>query len=260
MNVKKWGLYGGVAAILVLAIGLYYFQPWNKSDILSAEAVTESVLQQYPDFKIEDNRLQGSEYHLRLVTETGGEYRLTVDAETGSIQTIEQISEGEVDTPAPQSREAIKKAVLADTPGELKYLELISDSSGENYYKAEVQTADQIVELQLDPYSGKVLSRSEVQPQKPDSGSEQPAESEEPIRLISEQDAIDIALAEVKGEFEDIELRARESDIPYYLVEIEDVSGEEMIVQVLAITGTVKSVMPEDDFDNNDDDQDDENE
>lgn len=258
MNVKKWGLYGGVAAVLVLAIGLYYFQPWNKSDILSAEAVSESVINQYPG-EIKENKLQGDAYHLRLVTETG-EYRLTVDAESGSIQTIEQISEGEVNTPAMKTREVIKRAVLADTPGELEYLELVSDSSEGKYYKAEVQTADQIVELQLDPYSGKVLSRSEVQPQKPDSGSEQPAESEEPIRLISEQDAIDIALAEVNGEFEDIELRARESDIPYYLVEIEDVNGEEMIVQVLAITGTVKSVMHEDDFDDNDDDQDDENE
>ncbi|OMC66299.1 hypothetical protein BK126_19960 [Paenibacillus sp. FSL H7-0326] len=258
MNVKKWGLYGGVAAILVLAIGLYYFQPWNKSDILSAEAVSESVTQQYPG-TIEENKLQGDEYHLRLVTKTGDEYRLTVDAESGSIQTIEQISEGEVDTPVPQSREAIKKAVLADTPGKLLLLELVSDSPEGKYYKAEVQTKDQIVELRLDPYSGEVLSRSETKPQNPDSDNKQPAETQEPIRLISEQDAIDIALAEVKGEFEDIELRARESDIPYYLVEIENVSGEEMIVQVLAITGTVKSVEHEDDFDDNDDDQDDEN-
>lgn len=259
MNVKKWGLYGGVAAILVLAIGLYYFQPWNKSDILSAETVSESVLQQYPDSKIEDNRLQGSEYHLRLVTKTGGEYRLTVDAESGSIQTIEQISQSEVNTPVMQSREDIKKAVLADTPGDLLFLELVPESSGGKRYRAEVQTTDQIVELQLDPYSGEVLSRSELKPQDPNTGSGQPADPQEPIRLISEQDAIDIALAEVNGELEDIELRARESDIPYYLVEIEDVSGEEMIVQVLAITGKVKSVMHEDAFDDNDD-QEDENE
>ncbi|HDT7699225.1 TPA: PepSY domain-containing protein [Enterococcus faecium] len=254
MKMKKWGLYGGLAVILLIAIGLYFFQPWNRSDILSAEAVSESVLQQYPGGRIEQSDLQGGEYRLRLVTETG-DYDLKVDAESGSIITIERMTQAETSRPELQSRDKIKKAVLADTPGDLSYLELIPDSSGQQQYRAEVKTKDGVVELSIDPYSGEVLSRTEMQAEEPQTDNEQPT-GEGAIRLLSEKDAVDIALAEVNGELEDVELRARESDTPYFLVEIEDVNGEEFIVQVHAITGIVQSVMPEDDYD----DEDDENE
>ena len=58
---------------------------------------------------------------------------------------------------------------------------------------------------------------------------------------ITEQDASDIALKQVKGKVEDVDLK--ESDgLKYYLVEIESEQDQEATVQIHSITGEVLSI------------------
>ncbi len=66
-------------------------------------------------------------------------------------------------------------------------------------------------------------------------------EPKEPVKQISEAEAISIALTKVNGEVDDVDLEQSNGE-SYYLVSIETVNGEEGIVQVHAITGEVMSI------------------
>ncbi|WP_020615073.1 PepSY domain-containing protein [Paenibacillus daejeonensis] len=82
-------------------------------------------------------------------------------------------------------------------------------------------------------------------------GTDQPEEpgGEEPPPLpLTEEEAIKIALGQVLGKVEDVELRSNDNGI-YYLIEIETPEEREAVIQVNAITGTVISVIWDDDDD-----------
>lgn len=66
-------------------------------------------------------------------------------------------------------------------------------------------------------------------------------EPKEPVKQISEAEAISIALTKVKGEVDDVDLEQSGGE-SYYLVSIETVNGEEGTVQIHAITGEVMSI------------------
>jgi len=59
--------------------------------------------------------------------------------------------------------------------------------------------------------------------------------------LISEKQAMKIALGQLKGEVEDIEF-VRTNDGGYYLVEIDDNKDNEATFQIHAISGKILSV------------------
>ncbi|SDJ24743.1 PepSY domain-containing protein [Salimicrobium halophilum] len=72
--------------------------------------------------------------------------------------------------------------------------------------------------------------------------SEAPSETEEePLRLLTEEEAGINAQEEVAGTIDDIDYE-QEGDIPYYLVEIERSDEREATVQIHAINGEVMSI------------------
>ncbi|MBM4760784.1 PepSY domain-containing protein [Bacillus sp. B15-48] len=79
-----------------------------------------------------------------------------------------------------------------------------------------------------------------------DSGNKAEEPTAEQVRTISEKEAVAIALKEINGEVDDIDLESS-GGIIYYLIEIErDEDDEEATVQVNAISGEVMSIMWDD--------------
>lgn len=73
----------------------------------------------------------------------------------------------------------------------------------------------------------------------PDSPSE--GQKEQPTNHISKEEAISIALSQVKGEIDDVDIE-QSNGLIYYLVEIEANDEKEATVQINAISGEVMSI------------------
>lgn len=239
---KKLGYAGGGAAVLVLLI-LCFVQPWDRSGaVLSAEEVEMSVTSQYPG-TIEDSSFKDGQYHLRLKMDTGA-YDVTVDGKDGSVLTIQQISKTSEQEKAILSRDTVKEQLLSETGGKLLFLELITKENQE-LYKAKVMTDTERILYEIDPYTGEVLSKQTITIGQDEDEEEKNEEAEKRF-FIAEEEAGKIALAEVAGEVDDVELRGESTSNPYYLVEIDTPDDKEAVIQIHAVTGKIQSVTWED--------------
>ncbi len=139
-----------------------------------------------------------------------------------------------------------------------------------NQFVMELERSSGIYELIINKETGEVASlkrieqkeegtKPEEQP-KPIEPTEQP-ESSEPTaqdegkvsKSLTEQEAAALALQQVAGIVDDIDLE-NVNGITYYLVDIETEDGREAKVEINAITGEVKSLTWDDDGQDDDDD------
>ncbi|WP_052770548.1 PepSY domain-containing protein [Paenibacillus sp. IHB B 3415] len=150
------------------------------------------------------------------------------------------------------SREQAEQAVLKEYAGTLESLRLQSGK-----YVAELKTAQGLYELKLDGATGEILSivllkraaEPTVQPtpaasQAPAGGATaapSPVPSPSAQRVVSEDEAVRLALQEVAGEPDDVDTGINDSGA-FYLVEIKTSDGREAVVQVNAISGSIMSV------------------
>lgn len=150
------------------------------------------------------------------------------------------------------SREQAEQAVLKEYAGTVESLRLQSGK-----YVAELETAQGLYELKLDGATGEILSivllkraaEPAVQPtpaasQAPAGGATaapSPAPSPSAQRVVSEDEAVRLALQEVAGEPDDVDTGINDSGA-FYLVEIKTSDGREAVVQVNAISGSIMSV------------------
>ncbi|NQX47576.1 PepSY domain-containing protein [Paenibacillus tritici] len=154
------------------------------------------------------------------------------------------------------SREQAEQAVLNEYPGKVGSLEL---QAGQ--YIAELQTVQGWYKLKLDGATGEIISivllkhtvEPVVQPTPSVSGalpggaaaspspSPPPTPSPSAQRVVSEDEAVRLALQEVPGKPDDVDTGINESGA-YYLVEIKTSDGREAVVQVNAISGGIMSV------------------
>lgn len=233
MNIKKKLGYAGAGAAVLIGLVLLFVQPWNHAkSVLSAEAVEETVISQYPG-TVEKSTLENGEYHLRISTDTGT-YEFAVDSSDGSILSIQQISKSGAKEHAILSRDTVKEKLLSETGGKLLFLELITKED-QDIYKAKVKTDTERTLFEIDPYTAEVLSRQTITIDEEDN-------EEENQKFLAEEEVEKIAMAEVEGEVDDTELRGEDTNHPYYLVEIETDDDKEAVIQIHAITGQVQSV------------------
>lgn len=172
------------------------------------------------------------------------------------------------------SREAAEQALLEEYPGSIANL---SQQSGN--YMAELQTAQGMYEVKLDGATGEIISIVQlkavptpaptptpgIQPAPDASGAPvvsatppggaasatPPAPSPSPPqRVVSEAEAVKLALQEVPGEADDVDTGINEAGA-FYLVEIKTPDDREAVVQVDAISGNIRSVTWEEPDDDN---------
>ncbi|WP_052404879.1 PepSY domain-containing protein [Bacillus rubiinfantis] len=133
--------------------------------------------------------------------------------------------------------------------------EVTSIKQEKNQYVIEMERAHIKYEVKLGKEEGEVLAfvkksgtKDEVKEnQAPPKSSQSPVNTEEDGKepqtsvTITEQTATDIALKQVRGTVDDIDLETS-GDTSYYLIEIDTADEKEAVVQIHAITGKVMSV------------------
>lgn len=238
---KRWiPLAGALGLAAAIAILLWLWQPWNTQDkALTAEEAEQVVLGQY-EGDIEQIFLENGQYQVMLRSENGL-YQLDLDAASGAIHSIRQTEKtGDTQQKALLSRDRVKAALQARTEGQVDRLELIS-RDGEPVYQAVIKEENgESVEIIVDPYTGETLLTQNIEPP-------QVNEEDKSARLLNEEEASKIALTEIPGVVDDVDLRDTDSGIPYYLIDIELEDGREATVEINAISGAIRSVTWDDD-------------
>ncbi|MCM3135634.1 PepSY domain-containing protein [Paenibacillus polysaccharolyticus] len=231
---------GAGTLAVALVVALVWWKPWEPArEQLSADAVAQSVLNQYPG-EIIHTTLKDGTYLMQLRSETGL-YDVQVDAFTAAVQSIKRLEANpQSEEKTLWSREQMKSELLKQRAGEqLVSLELV-EQQGSPVYTAVVKGKDNSrQELTIDPYTGEVISSKAI---KSTPSSEAGGTTEKEPQFLSEKQAEQKALARVPGEVDDVELRGTNSGNPYYLVEIDLEDGREATVQVNAISGAIRSV------------------
>lgn len=216
---KRWLIIGIVslimASIILLFIQNRFFQaePFNE-----AEAIQH--IETIYNGQVKETEKRGNDYRMVFVRDRAI-YTVLLDAASGQVRDL-RLKEAE--RKLLLSEKQIKQ-LMESTYGEIEKIKL-----NQTIYTVQVENKDTQKELTIDAYTGKVLTEKDMQPVKqPEGGG-----------MLSEQQAIKIALQQLNGEVDSVDYEEAE-DGGYYLVEIET-KDEEAVFQIHAISGQVMSV------------------
>ncbi|KXH83826.1 PepSY domain-containing protein [Sporosarcina sp. HYO08] len=201
---KKPWLIPVILTILILVAGDFF----TKQFVTKAEAMPEGEirhqLEEMYGGQVKQLALKGLVYEVEL-TNKQGIYEMEVDAETGKVLSLAQTKK---ETSTAKQDEKNHEVGTAPSDNENLPKDVQKENIGQN--------------------------------EKPTGSSE----LKEETVLISKQQAINIALAQQKGEVDDVDFVRTESG-GYYIVEIEvenDARGDEVYFQIHAISGKILSV------------------
>lgn len=217
---KKKGIIAiGIALFLLIIIVAWLLPQWSmlSHDKLSENEVKELVKERYGGAvqQVETK----DEAFIVSFDRTGQLYQLKMNRVSGEIEEIAR-TEGKKQRLTEQE---VKELIQAASLGELQSLTL-KEQSGEDVFVSEVVKLGEKREVIVHAVTGQVLS-NEI-------ADEQPSRN----TILTEDEAINIALQAVEGEVDDVDLE-NEEDHVFYLIEIETDDEKEAIVEVNAITG-----------------------
>ncbi|MBD7963874.1 PepSY domain-containing protein [Fictibacillus norfolkensis] len=230
MNKKTAVIFGIIIVILLLVFGTREWVNGNQGSTLEKEKMNRIISAKYPGEILSTeltNREDNRQYKTVLKSEQGV-YVIWSDAVSGEIldmnRTDDEVSQGKSIT----KDEAEK---IAAEHGDVKSLEFNEENK---VYLVRVQNEGKIYRLEINGTTGDLKSKNEVE-----SGDE-PAQ---PNTKISEEEAKQIALKEVKGSITDIELDD-EDGVIVYEVEIVTKTKEAQVI-INAFSGEVNSITME---------------
>lgn len=219
---KKW-LIPIIVIIMSCAVALWFLQNrfFNVEPLDEAEAIAH--IESLYSGRVEQIEKNNHYYEVQL-TRNGAKYNVEIDAKTRQITEL-TLKEAAI---MPLLTEAQVRKVVGDyTPDKIESVAL-----KDTYYEVKVESKNIIKSLKIDIYTGEILSETETKKEV-----NEPSSVE---TVISEQQAIQIALKQLNGEFDSIEYEETEEG-GYYLIEIET-ENEEAEFQIHAVTGEVMSV------------------
>lgn len=219
-----------ISASGLLLAALFVFAVMQFTNVSASESITESEAKE-----IIKDRYQGEILNLKKVNSTyliemkRGEvfYQIKLSENGGEILSFEkkgQISKGEQKQ---LDEEKIKEIIQAEESGELLSLKKVTHKE-KSAFEATVQKDEAKIKITVDALNGEVLSRVAE-------------ETKVPVKNLTEEEAVQIALKNEPGEVDDISFGETDKG-SYYLVEIEKDDGREAAVEIHAITGEVLSV------------------
>ncbi|PPA72263.1 PepSY domain-containing protein [Jeotgalibacillus proteolyticus] len=232
-----WMSGGALLAVILFFIGTQLLTSIQAAEPLTEEGASEMVLERYPDGDIKVLSRQSSGYTVEFEI-SSGLYEMKINKDTGEIEslkvienTAEQGGSTTVDeTPSKDeilTEDEVKEIAAKHSNGELTSFEMVQKQNSAAY-EAVIKDNDKVVTLLIDPSSGEIISETtEI------------TEAKNPVP-ITEDKAKEIALTEVTGTVDDVELEQSEEGF-YFLVEIETGDDREAIVQINAISGNVMS-------------------
>lgn len=226
---KPWALPLIFTIIILVAGGLFIGNLVAKKAPLSSEEIQKQLETIY-DGKVENMTLQKGVY-IAEITRSGAHYSAEVDAVSGKVLVLNQLSKVEEERPQILSEKEVRAEIAKKYPGRIERLSL-NKNKELPVYNAEVVKEKALVELQLDALTGKIIS-------------ENMKESTTEDVLITKEQAVKIALGQLKGEVEYVGFQ-KTNDGGYYLVKIEqdkeDADDLEAVFHIHAITGEIISV------------------
>ncbi|MCM3585107.1 PepSY domain-containing protein [Mesobacillus maritimus] len=201
----------GIGAVILLVIMIAVWQISNimtSAEPLTAEEATNKVKDLYSGEIVEVK--EGKELYLITIELETGTYEIEIDRLTGDIGSMTRTTTD-----------------LADK----------EQSNGKNSNQEDSQETPSSENPQGSDDQANGGKQSEP---KPESSGKKP----EAPKLLSEKEAIAIALKEINGEVEEVELQTSDG-ITYYLIEVErevNDEDEEATIKINAVTGEVKSI------------------
>ncbi|MGM0902673.1 MAG: PepSY domain-containing protein [Bacillota bacterium] len=206
----------GAGVFLVVMFAVWQVgKVMTSAQPLTAEEATQKVQELYKGDIVRVK--EGKELYLITIVLDKGTYEIEIDRESGDIASVTRTKKGGASKEGAQ-KEATEEE-QTETPPSTPQEEEPSEQGGK----------DKTPENQGTPPDN---DNSNAKPETP--------------RQITEQEAIAIALKQLNGEVDDVELEESGGRI-YYLVEIEREGEEaEATIQINAISGEVMSVFWED--------------
>jgi uncharacterized membrane protein YkoI len=232
MNKKTAVISGIVFVVLLLVFGTREWVNGNQGSTLGIEKMNKIVSAKYPGEILSTeltNRDDTRQYKTVLKNEQGV-YVIWSDAVSGEILDMNRTENEQVQEERITKVEAEK---IAAKHGKVKSAEFNKQNK---VYLVLVSSEGTTYRLEINATNGDIKSKNEVE-----SGDED--EPAQPNTKITEEEAKQVALNEVKGTVTDIELD-EEDEVIVYEVEIETKTKEAQVI-INAFSGEVNSVTME---------------
>jgi uncharacterized membrane protein YkoI len=223
---KPWALPLIFTIIILVAGGLFIGNLMTNKTPLSSEEI-QGQLETIYDGKVDNLTLENGVYFAEI-TRTDALYSAEIDAMSGKVLALNQLSKVEEVKPQILSEKEVREEIAKKYPGEIERLSL-NKNKEQPVYDAEVVKEKALVELEVDALTGEIIS-------------ENMKETTTEDVIITRDQAIEIALRELKGEVEYVVFE-KTDDGGYYLVEIEqdneDTDDLEAVFHIHAVTGKI---------------------
>jgi uncharacterized membrane protein YkoI len=223
---KPWALPLIFTIIILVAGGLFIGNLMTNKTPLSSEEI-QGQLETIYDGKVDNLTLENGVYFAEI-TRTDALYSAEIDAMSGKVLALNQLSKVEEVKPQILSETEVREEIAKKYPGEIERLSL-NKNKEQPVYDAEVVKEKALVELEVDALTGEIIS-------------ENMKETTTEDVIITRDQAIEIALRELKGEVEYVVFE-KTDDGGYYLVEIEqdneDTDDLEAVFHIHAVTGKI---------------------
>ncbi|WP_342513428.1 PepSY domain-containing protein [Sporosarcina sp. FSL K6-1522] len=223
---KPWFILAVIAVVLLVG-GVFLGNILMKKEPLP-EADIRSQLESRYGGTVERLSMRDGVYSAEML-KSGALYELEIDAVTGSVLALNQTG---VEEPAQQvlAEADVQKIIAGKYSGTIERMSL--DKSREvPVYEVKVAQNQELLLVNVDALSGEILS-------------ETVKETSVEHVLITKEQAIDIALGQLKGEVDYVTYE-KTSDGGFYLIEI-DGEDEEAEFQIHAISGKILSTVWDD--------------
>ncbi|MEK5040162.1 PepSY domain-containing protein [Sporosarcina sp. FSL K6-3457] len=229
-----------VLTIGILAVGGYYTKHLvSKAETLPENEIRKQLEETYGG-KVERLSLDGTLFEVEL-SRNKDVYLATVDAETGKVLSLIQTKEViEEETPIA----SVEEDDITDEPNNTETVGQDKAPTDEVAAEPKTVVTESKQPIPSQPKATTTEPAKVVVPESnPKTSTNQTTSPKTSTTvLISEKQAIKIALGQLKGEVEDIEF-VQTSDGGYYLVEIDDDDqDDEATFQIHAISGKILSV------------------
>lgn len=224
---KKWLVMAAATVLLGVAVIAYLIFPRSETALLTETDASSTVAALYGG-DVEAATSSG-DFFLVEFTRPDGRYTASVNKESGQVEGLELIEKKKQRLTEAEAAEI----ALAKADGEVKEVAYTKESDA---YTVEIETTEGLATIVLSAVTGdvtKVTSAANEPPTPPES---------EPERVITSEEAVEIAKQTLDGEVQDIEFEDT-ADGGYYLVEIEkDETDQDVTVQIHAIRGETLAV------------------
>ena len=222
-NRKKWLLPLGLVLLLVIANVFYAESIVSQAETIPSESIQHQVETMY-NGKVNDLALHNDIYEANLDRD-GSIYTIRIDGETGKVLSV-VLEEPSKELATKQNKEKKEPTESEETKPETPAKQPTPEPKPET----------------VQPNPAPQPETKPVPEKKPQPKPQQPAPQK--TVLLTEQQAIQIALRQLNGEVDDVDF-VKTSEGGYYLVEIEidvDDGPDEATYQIHAISGKIMSV------------------